>query len=157
MFEVITNAAAVPGLSPRFISRLEEMSSLIFDLIAEVDTVPVEQLIDDVMHKTGYLEELQAERTPQSESRAENLQELISVAQDFLKDAGEEKTLARFLEHVALVSDILPRAWSSRWCFWPGWKKDCSPIPAVSWTMNRWRKNVGSVMWALPAPSRYCI
>ena len=106
MFEVITNAAAVPGLSPRFIARLEEMSSLIFDLIAEVDTVPVEQLIEDVMHKTGYLEELQAERTPQSESRAENLQELISVAQDFLKDAGEEKTLARFLEHVALVSDI---------------------------------------------------
>ena len=106
LFEVITNAAAVPGLSPRFIARLEEMSSIIFDLIAEVDTVPVEQLIDDVMHKTGYLEELQAERTPQSESRAENLQELISVAQDFLKDAGEEKTLARFLEHVALVSDI---------------------------------------------------
>ena len=106
LFEVITNAAAVPGLSPRFIARLEEMSSLIFDLIAEVDTVPVEQLIDDVMHKTGYLEELQAERTPQSESRAENLQELISVAQDFLKDAGKEKTLAHFLEHVALVSDI---------------------------------------------------
>ena len=106
LFEVITNAAAVPGLSPRFIARLEEMSGLIFDLIAEVDTVPVERLIDDVMNKTGYLEELQAERTPQSESRAENLQELISVAQDFLKDEGEEKTLARFLEHVALVSDI---------------------------------------------------
>ena len=106
LFEVITNAAAVPGLSPRFIAKLEEMSSLIFDLIAEVDTVPVEQLIDDVIHKTGYLEELQAERTPQSDSRAENLQELISVAQDFLKDEGDEKTLARFLEHVALVSDI---------------------------------------------------
>jgi DNA helicase-2/ATP-dependent DNA helicase PcrA len=66
----------------------------------------VEQLIDDVMNKTGYLEELLAERTPQSESRAENLKELISVARDFLKDEGEEKTLARFLEHVALVSDI---------------------------------------------------
>lgn len=106
LFEVITNAAAVPGLSPRFIAKLEEMSGVLFDLMAEVDAVPVEQLIDDVMHKTGYLEELIAERTPQSESRAENLQELISVAQDFLKDEGEEKTLARFLEHVALVSDI---------------------------------------------------
>ena len=106
LFEVITNAAAVPGLSSRFIGKLEEMSSVLFDLMAEVDTVPVEQLIDDVMHRTGYLEELVAERTPQSESRAENLKELISVAQDFLKDEGEEKTLARFLEHVALVSDI---------------------------------------------------
>ncbi len=106
LFEVITNAAAVPGLGPRFVARLEEMSGVLFDLMAEVDTVPVEQLIDDVIHKTGYLEELMAERTPQSESRAENLQELTSVAQDFLKDEGEEKTLARFLEHVALVSDI---------------------------------------------------
>ena len=106
LFEVITNAAAVPGLSPRFIAKLEEMSGVLFDLMAEVDMVPLEQLIDDVMHKTGYLEELLAERTPQSESRAENLKELISVAQDFLKDEGEEKTLARFLEHVALVSDI---------------------------------------------------
>ncbi|MER2139396.1 MAG: 3'-5' exonuclease, partial [Succiniclasticum sp.] len=106
LFEVITNAAAVPGLSPRFIAKLEEMSGVLFDLMAEVDTVPVEQLIDDVMNKTGYLEELLAERTPQSESRAENLKELTSVAQDFLKDEGEEKTLARFLEHVALVSDI---------------------------------------------------
>ena len=106
LFEVITNAAAVPGLSPRFISKLEEMSGILFDLMAETDSVPIERLIDDVIHKTGYLEELQAERTPQSESRAENLQELISVARDFLKDEGEEKTLARFLEHVALVSDI---------------------------------------------------
>ena len=106
LFEVITNAASVPGLSPRFIAKLEEMSGVLFDLMAEVDTVPVEQLIEDVMNKTGYLEELHAERTPQSESRAENLKELSSVARDFLKDEGEEKTLARFLEHVALVSDI---------------------------------------------------
>ena len=106
LFEVITNAAAVPGLSPRFIAKLDEMSQILFDLMGEVDTVPVEQLIEDVMNKTGYLEELQAERTPQAESRAENLQELVSVAQDFLKDEGEEKTLAHFLEHVALVSDI---------------------------------------------------
>ena len=106
LFEAVTNAAAVPGLGPRFITKLDEMSQILFDLMGEVDTAPVETLIEDVMHKTGYLEELQAERTPQAESRAENLQELVSVAQDFLKDEGEEKTLAHFLEHVALVSDI---------------------------------------------------
>ncbi len=106
LFEVITNAAEVPGLGPRFTARLEEMSDVLFGLMDETDTVPVEQLIEDVMNKTGYMEELQAEQTPQSESRAENLKELISVARDFLKDEGEEKTLAHFLEHVALVSDI---------------------------------------------------
>ena len=107
LFETITDAANVPGLAPRFIAKLEELSMVLFELMGEVDQVPVEQLIDDVMQKTGYVEELAAERTPQAESRIENLKELISVAQDFIKDEGaEEKTLTHFLEHVALVSDV---------------------------------------------------
>lgn len=105
LFEVITNASSVPGLSARFVSKLEEMSSVLFDLMGDASELPVEELIENVTQKTGYLEELELERTPQAESRIENLQELISVAQDFLKEEGE-KTLAQFLEHVALVSDI---------------------------------------------------
>jgi DNA helicase-2/ATP-dependent DNA helicase PcrA len=41
-----------------------------------------------------------------SESRLENLEELQSVAQDFLSEEEGEQTLTDFLEHVALVSDI---------------------------------------------------
>ena len=106
LFEVITNASQVPDLSARFVNKLEELGQIIFELIGQVDQIPVEDLIQQVITKTGYKAELEAEKTPQAEARIENLKELASVAQDFLLEEGEEKTLANFLEHVALVSDI---------------------------------------------------
>lgn len=107
LFEAVTKAGNIPKLAPRFTAKLEELSSVLFELMGEADQIPVEQLIEDVLQKTGYMEELLAERTPQAESRIENLKELISVAQDFLREEGtEDKTLAYFLEHVALVSDV---------------------------------------------------
>ena len=66
---------------------------------------PVEDLIDRVLRDTGYLEELENERTPQAQSRIDNLHELISVAQEFAA-SEEENNLENFLAHVALVSDI---------------------------------------------------
>lgn len=106
LFEIVTNASQVPGITARTAAKLEQFSTLLFELMGEVDQVPMEVLIADVIHKTGYLDELLAERTPEAESRAANLEELQSVAKDFVYEESEEKTLASFLEHVALVSDI---------------------------------------------------
>ena len=105
LFDVISNSGQIPGLSSRFVNKLDELASTIFELINEAQEVPVKELIDDVMTKTGYLEELQLSRSPQDQSRIDNLQELLSVAEDFAK-SGEEDTLENFLAHVALVSDI---------------------------------------------------
>lgn len=58
-----------------------------------------------MLSDTGYLEELENERTPQAQSRIDNLHELISVAQEFAQ-GDEENNLENFLAHVALVSDI---------------------------------------------------
>lgn len=105
LFDVVSNSSQIPGLSSRFVNKLDELASTIFELINEAQEVPVKELIDDVMNKTGYLEELQMSRSPQDQSRIDNLQELLSVAEDFAK-SGEEDTLENFLAHVALVSDI---------------------------------------------------
>ena len=105
LFEVVSNAGAVPGLSSRFVSKLEELAGVIFELMGEAEEVPVKTLIDDVMKKTGYLEELELSKNPQDQGRIDNLMELLSTAEDFAK-SGEEDSLENFLAHVALVSDI---------------------------------------------------
>lgn len=105
LFEVMSNAAEVPGLSSRFVGKLEELTSVIFELMGEAEEVPVKQLIDDVMTRTGYMGELEASGSAQDQSRIENLKELLSVAEEFGK-SGEEDNLGNFLEHVALVADI---------------------------------------------------
>lgn len=109
LFEVVTNAADVPGLASRFANKLDELSELLFELMGEAADVPVKQLLDDVLLKTGYLEELQNSKDPQDESRVENLKEMLSVTEEFAVKCernGEEPTLENFLADVALVADI---------------------------------------------------
>lgn len=109
LFEVVTNAADVPGLASRFVNKLDELSELLFELMGEAADVPVKQLLNDVLLKTGYLEELQSSKDPQDESRVENLKEMLSVTENFAVKCernGEEPTLENFLADVALVADI---------------------------------------------------
>lgn len=105
LFEAVSNAAAIDGLSSRFVSKLDDLAGIIFELMNLANEALVEDLIDRVLRDTGYLEELENERTPQAQSRIDNLHELISVAQEFAA-SEEENNLENFLAHVALVSDI---------------------------------------------------
>lgn len=105
LFEAVSNAAAIDGLSSRFVSKLDDLAGIIFELMNLTNEAPVEDLIDRVLRDTGYLEELENERTPQAQSRIDNLHELISVAQEFAA-SEEENNLENFLAHVALVSDV---------------------------------------------------
>ncbi len=62
------------------------------------------QIVELVLSRSGYVAELQAERTVEALGRVENVQELAGVAEDFT-DLQPDATLAEFLERVALVSD----------------------------------------------------
>jgi DNA helicase-2/ATP-dependent DNA helicase PcrA len=66
--------------------------------------VPIGDLLDAILHETGYLDALQAERTIEAQGRIENLEELVEVAREF--DAGaEDDTLDLFLQQISLVAD----------------------------------------------------
>ncbi len=49
---------------------------------------PVAELLEAVLHESGYIEALEAERTVEAEGRVENLEELVGVAGEF--DANRE-------------------------------------------------------------------
>jgi DNA helicase-2/ATP-dependent DNA helicase PcrA len=105
LFDVISNPELVPGLTARVKRPLEALAELIFNLIAQVNVLPVVKLLEKIMNDSGYVTELERDQTPQDEVRLENLREMLSVAQEFA--GGEmENTLENFLSHVALVSDI---------------------------------------------------
>jgi DNA helicase-2/ATP-dependent DNA helicase PcrA len=62
-------------------------------------------MVRQILTASGYLQELEAEQTPESEARQENLKEFLSVAQEFER-RSEENTLEDFLGQIALASDI---------------------------------------------------
>ena len=60
------------------------------------------EILKFLIDRTGYIQQLEAEETPEAQARIENLRELVNAAMDS-RDRGE--TLEQFLDHAALVSD----------------------------------------------------
>ncbi|MGA8687962.1 MAG: UvrD-helicase domain-containing protein [Candidatus Sulfotelmatobacter sp.] len=69
---------------------------------AGATTASTADLLKFLIDRTGYIKLLEAEDTPESFSRIENLRELVNAAMDS-RDRGE--TLDQFLDHAALISD----------------------------------------------------
>jgi DNA helicase II / ATP-dependent DNA helicase PcrA len=66
------------------------------------DAATLPELIRFLIDRTGYIKALEAEASPESFSRIENLKELANAAHD-AEERGE--TLADFLDHAALAAD----------------------------------------------------
>ncbi|NNE73399.1 MAG: DNA helicase PcrA [Acidimicrobiales bacterium] len=85
------------GVSGRAVRGIDSFLDLHAELSELIDGSPAEML-EAVLDRTGYVAELQAERSIEAEGRLENLAELIGVAR-------EHETIAEFLESTSLVAD----------------------------------------------------
>ncbi len=98
---------SVPGLGTAAIRALRRFMDTMQELRVRLEQgVPIGDLVEAVLHESGYLDWLEAERTIEAQGRIENLQELVEVAREF--DAGaeaEDDTLDVFLQGIALVAD----------------------------------------------------
>jgi DNA helicase-2/ATP-dependent DNA helicase PcrA len=104
IFSIASSANEIPELK-RAASKLEDFTQMIAGFMAIKDSISVSTLIEEIITKTGILEELQAEETPEAQTRIENIKEFISAAIDFEEDS-EDQRLEAFLEGISLVSDI---------------------------------------------------
>ena len=90
-------------IGPRFREAVHEFTDLIDSLRDLRERVSLTQLMRDIWRRSGYIKELEVERTAQAESRLENLTEFLSVASEFETDAGAVSDLAEFLQRTALL------------------------------------------------------
>ena len=103
------DAEVVQGLAARAVSAVTRFVDLLDGLRTELEhDLPTADLLQLIMDRTGYLAELEAERTVEAVGRVENLQELRSVAAEVAERGGQPagpEGLGAFLESVTLVSD----------------------------------------------------
>jgi DNA helicase II / ATP-dependent DNA helicase PcrA len=94
-----------PGLAARSAKAIASFNELMTGLRAEAAAgLPVADLAEMILDRSGYLAELEASTDLQDASRIENLNEMVSVAREF--DAQRpDGTLTDFLEQVSLVAD----------------------------------------------------
>ena len=104
MYEACGDLSDV-ALSARAVSSVQGFIKLINTLRTMQQFLPVTELVEELMKMTGYRLELQNERTIESQSRLENIDEFLSVTKDF-EEKNEDKSLIAFLTDLALISDI---------------------------------------------------
>ncbi len=99
----------VPDLVARSVNAIKGFLEIVDELQVMVDSgAPPDDILDAVLHRTGYHEELEKSSDPQDETRLENLAEFIAVAAEFVEEAtaaGDPADLQAFLERVSLVAD----------------------------------------------------
>jgi DNA helicase-2/ATP-dependent DNA helicase PcrA len=94
-------AAGVAAASARAIRTFHGTMQ---SLMALAQELPVDEILERVLEKTGTLEALEAERTIEARGRIENLQELVGVAREYRLE-NADASLAGFLQDISLVSD----------------------------------------------------
>lgn len=87
---------------PRAEAALAAFQRLIGELRELLHKEPLHELMRQILDLTGYGKMLEQEKTPESDSRLDNLRELINAAAE-AAERGEG--VAEFLDHAALVSD----------------------------------------------------
>jgi DNA helicase II / ATP-dependent DNA helicase PcrA len=103
----------IPGLGPAAVKSLTRFMDTMAELAELVERrVPIGDLLDAMLSRSGYLEALEAEtmggaeKTIEAQGRIENLEQLVEVAREFDASAAEdEDTLDVFLQQLALVAD----------------------------------------------------
>lgn len=105
-YEACRRAQAVPGLGKAagkiagFVAQIEDFRERLLE-----DGYSLKELIEGILDETGYRAELEAEGEIESQTRLENIDELINKAVSYWEE-HEQPDLNEFLEEVALVADV---------------------------------------------------
>lgn len=93
------------GFAGRTRNALVGFYDMIAALSRMVEFLSVTELTEKILEMSEYRLELQNENTIESRSRLENIDEFLSVTQEFEKN-NEDKSLISFLTDLALIADI---------------------------------------------------
>ncbi|HEX5990768.1 MAG TPA: UvrD-helicase domain-containing protein [Solirubrobacterales bacterium] len=111
VWEVLERIEEVPGLSGAAIKACGRFYETMAGLRERADEGgPVATLLEAVLHETGYLDALAAERTIEAEGRAENLETLIGGAAEFdiereREGESEVSPLEEYLQQISLYTE----------------------------------------------------
>lgn len=102
--DAVTRAKEVPKLSKRAVTAFRAFG----DMMAEfslADAGSVAALLARIIERTGYARAWEGSPNEKDLERLENVQELVTAANEYDRAAGDETSLTGFLEQTALVNE----------------------------------------------------
>ncbi|MFA6600665.1 MAG: UvrD-helicase domain-containing protein [Candidatus Omnitrophota bacterium] len=107
--EALRHPADLEGASPRLQKTLAALDRMLGSFHAAQKNLKVSEILRDILERTRYVAELQAEKSIEAQTRLENIEEFFTVIQDFeetYRPEDEISPLESFLESVTLVTDL---------------------------------------------------
>ena len=105
LFSAILDVDNISTIKSGTAAKLKDFATLIMKLKEAESRYSLPEFLSLILEKSGYLRELQASGADEDQTRIENLQELVNVANEF-EPEELDNTLGEFLAQVSLVSDI---------------------------------------------------
>ena len=105
LYAVIDNARMYPELE-RSAGKLAAFTSLMGELAGLLSELPLDQFYEELILRTGYAVMLESKNTVEDRTRLENVRELLTSIRGYMENAGEEPSLAGFLDEIALYTDL---------------------------------------------------
>lgn len=93
------------GVPKAAYNSLLAFRQMIENFMQQAEFLPVTDLVEEVLEKSGYREALKMERTPEAFSRLENIDEFMVVTKEFDQSKKEESRLIDFLTDLSLDSN----------------------------------------------------
>jgi DNA helicase-2/ATP-dependent DNA helicase PcrA len=93
------------GLTKKALNALNSFNEFIKTFTDLKNNVSVKEIAKKIIMQSGYLKELENDNTPESKTKIENIQELISAIDDFER-RSPDKSLTGYLTQVSLISNI---------------------------------------------------
>ncbi len=106
LWEILKDETSVRTLAGRSAKGVLAFADVIQKAQDQRDTVSASALVQEILETSGYVADLKAQGTDESEDRFKNVQELYNAVLQFEEDSDEDKSLTGFLASAALSSDM---------------------------------------------------
>src|SRR5207237_8710296 len=104
LVEARGQVAHVPASKGMAAAGLRTLAQLIHEL-AQLADAPPDEVIRQVLDRSGYRQMLQISNDPDDQERLANIEELITAAKQFAAE-DSDRTLSDWLENITLASDV---------------------------------------------------
>jgi len=104
MFDVANSADRYPELQ-RSAIKLRQFANMIKELRSFAEDHGPDEVLDELLEKTGYVRVLEEKNTTEDTARAENVREIKTSILTYMKESGDN-SLEGYLANVALYTDM---------------------------------------------------
>jgi len=106
LFNTLSIVNSIPGMQDKTAKRVSSFYKLLKKYQSLRKELSPAEIASSLIEETGILKQFKEDSSVESQTKAENIRELLVAIAEFSNSVGADATLEEFLQHVSLTTDI---------------------------------------------------